>query len=118
MIVSEIFEKLTMRTTLALDEDVFHIARQKAQREHIFIGAAVSELMRLGIGSMQMPAVQPPGHAQQICSTASAQRDHHQRTRLQTHGTRTYLMRRLPDANAPVALMDKAYIHHAVAQNP
>ena len=43
-----------MRTTLALDEDVFHIARQKAQREHISIGAAVSELMRLGIRSSQM----------------------------------------------------------------
>ena len=60
MIVSEIFEKLTMQTTLALDEDVFHIARQKAQREHISIGAAVSELMRLGIRSMQMPAIQSP----------------------------------------------------------
>lgn len=49
-----------MRTTLALDEDVFNIARQKAQREHLSIGAAVSELMRLGIRSMQMPAAQRP----------------------------------------------------------
>ena len=47
-----------MRTTLAIDEDVFNIARQKAQREHVSIGAAVSELMRLGIRSMQMPAAQ------------------------------------------------------------
>ena len=60
MIVSEIFEKLTMQTTLALDEDVFHIARQKAQREHISIDAAVSAMMRLGIRSMQMPAIQSP----------------------------------------------------------
>ena len=60
MIISEIFESTTIRLTLALDEDVFHIARQKAQREHISIGAAISELMRLGIRSMQMPAVQPP----------------------------------------------------------
>ena len=49
-----------MRTTLALDEDVFNIARQKAQRDHVSIGAAVSELMRLGIRSMQVPAVQRP----------------------------------------------------------
>ena len=49
-----------MRTTLALDEDVFNIARQKAQREHVSIGAAVSELMRLGIRSMQMPTAQRP----------------------------------------------------------
>ena len=49
-----------MRTTLAIDEDVFNIARQKAQREHKSIGAAVSELMRLGIRSMHAPAVQRP----------------------------------------------------------
>ncbi len=49
-----------MRTTLAIDEDVFNIARQKAQREHVTIGAAVSELMRLGIRSMHMPASQLP----------------------------------------------------------
>jgi hypothetical protein len=49
-----------MRTTLALDEDVFNIARQKAQRDHVSIGAAVSELMRQGIRSMQQPAVQRP----------------------------------------------------------
>ena len=49
-----------MRTTLTLDEDVFNIARQKAQREHVSIGAAVSELMRLGIRSTQMPAAQRP----------------------------------------------------------
>ena len=49
-----------MRTTLAIDEDVFNIARQKAQREHVSIGAAVSELMRMGVRSMQMPASQRP----------------------------------------------------------
>jgi hypothetical protein len=49
-----------MRTTLALDEDVFKIARQKAQRDHVSIGAAVCELMREGIRSMQQPAVQLP----------------------------------------------------------
>ncbi len=49
-----------MRTTLAIDEDVFNIARQKAQREHVSIGTAVSELMRLGIRSTQMPAAQRP----------------------------------------------------------
>ena len=49
-----------MRTTLAIDDDVFNIARQKAQREHVSIGAAVSELMRMGVRSMQMPASQRP----------------------------------------------------------
>lgn len=49
-----------MRTTLAIDEDVFNIARQKAQREHMSIGAAVSELMRQGIRSMHMPATPRP----------------------------------------------------------
>ena len=49
-----------MRTTLAIDDDVFNIARQKAQRDHLSRGAAVSELMRVGIRSMQMPASQRP----------------------------------------------------------
>lgn len=44
-----------MRTTITLDDDVFNIARQKAHREHMSIGATVSELMRLGIRSAQMP---------------------------------------------------------------
>ena len=55
-----LYQGETMRTTLAIDEDVFNIARQKAQREHLSIGAAVSELMRMGIRSMQMPASQRP----------------------------------------------------------
>jgi hypothetical protein len=38
-----------MRTTLALDDDVLNIAKQKAQRENLSIGQAVSELMRAGI---------------------------------------------------------------------
>jgi hypothetical protein len=49
-----------MRTTLALDDDVFALARQKAQRDHVSLGAAVSELMRQGLRSMQQPAVQRP----------------------------------------------------------
>ena len=53
-------EQQTMRTTLVLDDDVLNIARQKAQREHISLGAAVFELMRLGIRSMQMPAARYP----------------------------------------------------------
>jgi hypothetical protein len=49
-----------MRTTLVLDEDVFNIARQKAERDRVSIGAAVSEQVRQGIRSMQLPAVQRP----------------------------------------------------------
>ena len=49
-----------MRTTLNIDDVVFNIARQKAQLDSRSIGEAVSELMRLSIRSMQMPAVQRP----------------------------------------------------------
>ncbi len=38
-----------MRTTLALDDDVFAFARAHAQRERISLGAAVSRLARQGI---------------------------------------------------------------------
>lgn len=38
-----------MRTTLALDDDVFAYARSHAQRERISIGEAVSRLARDGI---------------------------------------------------------------------
>lgn len=38
-----------MRTTLALDDDVFAFARAHAQRERISIGEAVSRLARQGI---------------------------------------------------------------------
>ena len=41
-----------MRATLALREVFFSTARQKSQREHMSIGAAVFELMRLGIRSL------------------------------------------------------------------
>jgi hypothetical protein len=44
-----------MRTTLALDDDVLTIAKQKAQRENLSIGQAVSELMRAGIRAKQSP---------------------------------------------------------------
>ena len=35
-----------MRTTLTLDDDVFAVARQRAQREHIALGEAVSRYVR------------------------------------------------------------------------
>lgn len=38
-----------MRTTLALSEDVFLFAKQRAQVERVSIGEMVSRLMRLGI---------------------------------------------------------------------
>jgi hypothetical protein len=40
-----------MRTTLALDDDIFAYARERAQRERISIGQAVSKLARDGIRS-------------------------------------------------------------------
>ena len=38
-----------MRTTLSLDDDVFAVARQRAQRERISLGEAVSRYVRDGL---------------------------------------------------------------------
>jgi len=38
-----------MRTTLAIDDDVFAVARAQAQRQRISIGEALSDLARKGI---------------------------------------------------------------------
>jgi len=40
------FEGYAMRTTLSLDDDVFAVARQRAQRERISLGEAVSRYVR------------------------------------------------------------------------
>ena len=51
-----------MRTTLALDDDIFTFARAHAQRERISIGEAVSRLAREGIRAQTLPpalAAQP-----------------------------------------------------------
>lgn len=51
-----------MRTTVAIDDDVFAYVRAHAQRERISIGEALSRLARQGIQAGQMPpplAVQP-----------------------------------------------------------
>lgn len=45
-----------MRTTLALDDDVFALARQRAQRERISLGEAVSRYVRDALrANAQMP---------------------------------------------------------------
>jgi len=44
-----------MRTTLAIDDDVFLHARRVAQERHISLGAAVSKLLRDGIRAQQHP---------------------------------------------------------------
>jgi hypothetical protein len=46
-----------MRTTLALDDDVFSFARAHAQRERISMGEAVSRLARQGIRGQGLAAV-------------------------------------------------------------
>lgn len=38
-----------MRTTISIDDDVFNIARQKAQKERTSLGHAISDLIRQGI---------------------------------------------------------------------
>ena len=49
-------QNYAMRTTLALDEDVFAFARAHAQRERITLGEAVSRLARDGIRARDLPA--------------------------------------------------------------
>ena len=44
-----------MRTTIAIDDDVFLHARRLAQERHISLGAAVSRLLRDGIRAQQYP---------------------------------------------------------------
>lgn len=40
-----------MRTTLNLTEDAFHVAKHLADREHLSLGDAVSQLIRAGAQS-------------------------------------------------------------------
>jgi hypothetical protein len=40
-----------MRTTISIDDDIFNIARQKAQKERVSIGHVISDLARQGIRS-------------------------------------------------------------------
>jgi hypothetical protein len=49
-----------MRTTLAIDDDVFAYVRAHAERERISIGEALSRLARQGIQASQLP---PPAAA-------------------------------------------------------
>lgn len=44
-----------MRTTLAVDDDVFAFARSHAQRERITLGQAISRLARDGIRAQSAP---------------------------------------------------------------
>jgi hypothetical protein len=44
-----------MRTTVAIDDDVFAVARSHAQREHITLGQALSRLAREGIRARSLP---------------------------------------------------------------
>jgi hypothetical protein len=43
-----------MRTRLAIDDDVFFLAKQKAGRENLLIGKSISELMPAGIDAKQL----------------------------------------------------------------
>ncbi len=44
-----------MRTTLAIDDDVFFAVQQQARREKTSLGAKVSELLRKGISTSALP---------------------------------------------------------------
>ncbi len=48
-----------MRTTLALDDDVFSVARQRAQRERISMGEAVSRFIREALRATGQAPTQP-----------------------------------------------------------
>ena len=49
-----------MRTTLALDDDVFSFARATAQRERISLGESISRLARRGIAAQQLAPMSLP----------------------------------------------------------
>jgi hypothetical protein len=49
-----------MRTTLSIDDDVFTIARQRARREHISIGEAMSRYVREALRSQAQMATTAP----------------------------------------------------------
>lgn len=50
-----------MRTTLALDDDVFSLARARAQRERISMGEAVSRYVREAMrANVQTPVAAAP----------------------------------------------------------
>ena len=40
-----------MRTTLSIDDDVFHVVRRYAESRSLALGKAVSELVRKGLAS-------------------------------------------------------------------
>ncbi len=48
-----------MRTTIAIEDDIFAFARSQAQREHATIGQVISRLARDGIRAQHAPMVQP-----------------------------------------------------------
>lgn len=48
-----------MRTTLALDDDVFIFAKETAQRERISMGKAISQLVRKSLQNTSQPAAAP-----------------------------------------------------------
>ena len=50
-----------MRTTLDIDDDVLHAAKERARREHRTIGQVLSELARRGLTAPnELPAVAEP----------------------------------------------------------
>ena len=48
-----------MRTTITLDDDVFAVARQRAQRERVTLGEAVSRYVRDALRAGLQPANAP-----------------------------------------------------------
>lgn len=48
-----------MRTTIAIEDDIFAFARSQAQREHLTIGQVISRLARDGIRAQNAPLSKP-----------------------------------------------------------
>lgn len=48
-----------MRTTIAIEDDIFAFARSQAQREHLTIGQVISRLARDGIRAQHAPMSKP-----------------------------------------------------------
>lgn len=78
-----------MRTTLALDDDIFAYARAHAERERISIGEAVSRLARQGIvaqGRSQAALPKPKSRYALLPARAEVITSEHVRTLMDQEG--------------------------------
>lgn len=106
-----------MRTTLAIDDEVFNNVRAYARRERISIGEALLRLARQGIHASQaapVPMARPKSRFALLPARPEVITSEHLRRLMEQEGIRVSL-RRLPDVDVWVALLDEAHVFHTQA---